>query len=546
MTKYLILDCYVDEPACFGVPPFISPYPRYIYGALICAGVDPENITYKTIDDIRPLYVIQDSSDTVFLIGGAVVPGKYLGYKIGRIEEIIKIAETNKKKKFIVGGLAGRLAKEKCGSNILSLSGDIEFYAYTLAKGCPEDGLRSNESISRWAFEGVSAVRSHFEFPHIIAEIETYRGCPRKNHCSFCSESIFKDIEFRPVDDILKEIDALISQGVSRFRIGRQADILAYGSELSEYRKGFPKPGSDPLFELFTELKKRKEEGKIQTLNIDNANPGTIANFPDESSLAIDYIVKALTPGDTMPMGIESFDPEVKARNNLKVSSEEAFFAAKIINDIGGVRVNGVPVLLPGINLIHGLSGESAETFRINYEELFRMKDAGILIKRINIRSLLPFPGTKAERENILSNKKINNRYEFYRDKIRNDIDHYMLSKIYPVGTTLEKIRVVETMFDYSLARPLQSYAITVKLPTPLKKGTFIDAIVVAHRERSLIALPNPIQINFLPAKALEFLPGVGKRAAGDIVLKRPLRHHDSIRQIAPEINPSIIDKIIY
>ena len=36
--RFLILDCYVDEPACLGVPPFVSPYPRYIYGALIDAG----------------------------------------------------------------------------------------------------------------------------------------------------------------------------------------------------------------------------------------------------------------------------------------------------------------------------------------------------------------------------------------------------------------------------------------------------------------------------------------------------------------------------
>jgi hypothetical protein len=32
--RYLILGCFIDGPACFGVPPFISPYPRYILGAL--------------------------------------------------------------------------------------------------------------------------------------------------------------------------------------------------------------------------------------------------------------------------------------------------------------------------------------------------------------------------------------------------------------------------------------------------------------------------------------------------------------------------------
>lgn len=546
MKKYLILDCYVDEPACFGVPPFISPYPRYVFGALVCAGVNPDDIIYRTIDDIRPSYQLPEGSDPVFLIGGAVVPGKYLGYKIGSVEEIIKIAETNKQHNFIIGGLAGRLVKERCGSNVRALSGDIEFYAHSFAKGTPEEGQRNNASLSEWAIEGVRAVQSHFEFPHIIAEIETYRGCPRENHCSFCSESIFPDINFRSVKDVLAEIDTLISHGVSRFRIGRQADILAYGSSLSEFRNGFPNPGSDPIFELFGELQKRREDGKIITLNIDNANPGTIANFPDESALAIESIVKALTPGDTMPMGIESFDPVVKAKNTLKVTRQEAILAAKIINNIGGIRVGGIPVLLPGINLIHGLDGESIDTFRINYESLCEMRDSGILIKRINIRSLLPFPGTRAEGFNVLANKKIGNRYDFYRDKIRDEIDHYMLSKIYPIGTILTGIRVADTMFDYSLARPLQSYAITVKLPVPLAKGSFTDAIVVSHRERSLIALPNPIPVNSLPAKALEFLPGVGKRAAGSLVLGRPFRSTTEIKQIAPEINRSICDKIVF
>ncbi len=32
--KVVILDGYVDEPSNFGVPPYISPYPRYVAGAV--------------------------------------------------------------------------------------------------------------------------------------------------------------------------------------------------------------------------------------------------------------------------------------------------------------------------------------------------------------------------------------------------------------------------------------------------------------------------------------------------------------------------------
>ena len=48
-----IVDGYVDEPAHFGVPPYISTYPRFTAGALVDAGVPQSNITYQTIDDLR-------------------------------------------------------------------------------------------------------------------------------------------------------------------------------------------------------------------------------------------------------------------------------------------------------------------------------------------------------------------------------------------------------------------------------------------------------------------------------------------------------------
>jgi len=37
--RVLIIDGYVDEPACLGVPPYMSPDPRYIAGALVEKGI---------------------------------------------------------------------------------------------------------------------------------------------------------------------------------------------------------------------------------------------------------------------------------------------------------------------------------------------------------------------------------------------------------------------------------------------------------------------------------------------------------------------------
>ncbi|MEK6916744.1 MAG: hypothetical protein AABW92_03280, partial [Nanoarchaeota archaeon] len=55
--KYTILDCYTDEAAGLGVPPYLGTYPRYIFGILKSKGYDP---TYITIDDLR-LNMIYDN-----------------------------------------------------------------------------------------------------------------------------------------------------------------------------------------------------------------------------------------------------------------------------------------------------------------------------------------------------------------------------------------------------------------------------------------------------------------------------------------------------
>ena len=45
-----IIDCYTDEPAGLGVPPYLGTYPRYIAGKYIEQGID---VKYLTIDDLR-------------------------------------------------------------------------------------------------------------------------------------------------------------------------------------------------------------------------------------------------------------------------------------------------------------------------------------------------------------------------------------------------------------------------------------------------------------------------------------------------------------
>ena len=90
-----IVDGYVDEPAHFGVPPYISTYPRFTAGALVDAGVPQSNITYHTIDELRDnkqKWNAVAGADLMIYVGGMTVPGSYVGGTPAEPEEVKELA----------------------------------------------------------------------------------------------------------------------------------------------------------------------------------------------------------------------------------------------------------------------------------------------------------------------------------------------------------------------------------------------------------------------------------------------------------------------
>ena len=85
----------------------------------------------------------------------------------------------------------------------------------------------------------------------------------------------------------------------------------------------FPKPNPDALDKLFKGI--RNVAPKLKTLHIDNANPGVIARYPDECKLIAKSIIKYHTPGDVAAFGVESVDPIVIKKNNLKATAEDIY-----------------------------------------------------------------------------------------------------------------------------------------------------------------------------------------------------------------------------
>jgi radical SAM superfamily enzyme with C-terminal helix-hairpin-helix motif len=561
--KALILDGYVDEPACLGVPPYLSPYPRYIAGALRERGLSESDIHYLTIDTLRVNSPIAGEfikkADLLVVIAGMTVPGKYLRASPitpGEIEAIFRAAGGAK----VIGGPirlgfseeGGKAAKGTEGG--MDLEGavlarmDIEAFVYDLLEGQGETGwntgtpprleipeaiehrFRTTTEIRRWGLKGAFLIRQHPDYPYCMCELETYRGCGRQVHCSFCTESFYGISDYRPVEDVITEVSALYSQGARYFRIGRQPDLFSYHG--TDVGGPVPKPEPEIIERLYKGI--RNSAPDLSVLHMDNVNPITLATYPEESEQILKTIIKYHTPGDVTAFGMESADPKVISANSLKASPEEVFEAIRLVNKLGSVRgTNGLPEILPGINFVHGLIGESKKTFQHNYDFLKLVLDSRLLLRRINIRQVMAFPGTPIYGKDEAA-KKHKKLFLDYKEKVRKNIDLPMLQRVVPEGTILRDVMCEMHVNGITFGRQLGSYPLLVGIPTSLPLRKFTDVTVSGHGMRSITGIPYPLNINTASASLIRELPGLGRKAADSVTAGIPYAdREDFLRRVS-------------
>ena len=227
---------------------------------------------------------------------------------------------------------------------------------------------------------------------------------------------------------------------------------------------------------------------------------------------------------------METADPAVVAANNLKALPDEVFRAIEIVNEVGGVRRDGIPELLPGLNFVCGLEGETSRTYDLNEQFLSRVLESGLAVRRINIRQVMPFPGTPAYLKNTLG--KNERRFRAFKEFVREKIDYPMLRRLFPQGTVFRDVRI-EASGEISFGRQMGSYPLLIGIPLLLAVKTVLDVAVVDWGMRSVTALPVPIRINELPASALKWLPGISKKAVAGIIAKRPFKTPEEFRRVA-------------
>jgi len=551
MLNVSILDGYVDEPTCLGVPPYIGPYPRYIAGAIWCYDKH-SRIFYCTIDQIRSdrsLLNVLSKSDLLVVIAGMSVPGRYLsGFPVSPNELKSFLSSLNKPVKVLSGpaarygfGISGgrRVRDTRVVEDIFDMiaDGDGEIVISELLKNnlvidtTNSSLCRSNPSDFRnFAVHGSQIVKQHPFFPdYLITEIETYRGCPRSivGGCSFCSEPSKGPPRFRAIEDILDEVSSLYTVGIRHFRIGNQPCIFSYMSKGADEQE-FPEPNPDAIEKLFKGI--RAIAPDLKTLHIDNANPGVIARYPEECKRIAKSIVKYHTPGDVAAFGVESVDPMVAKKNNLKASPSEVLTAIKLLNEVGSKRgANGLPELLPGLNFVFGLKGETKNTFKLDYDFLKQIYDNDLLVRRINLRQVIPIPGTKMFTFGNKNVKKNKTEFQRFKRKVRENIERPMLERIVPRRTVLKNVFTEVYDGKLTFGRQIGSYPLLVGIPGVHPLHKFFDVKMIDYGYRSVTAIPFPLDINTASRKTLEAIPGIGKKRAIRILSKRPFKNKEKL-----------------
>ena len=557
LEGWLVLDGYEDEPAAFGVPNYLGFHIRYICGVLESRGIP---YTYMTIDQWR-LYHKESLSvpearaslrgelsglDGAVILAGAIVPGKYVrGTPISRkeLDEVLSIIPSPSP--VLCGGWAIRHWRydgwTPLRSNLFCAVQDTDATLdHFISTGNWEHRKRTPEQWSRWAISGASskAVTDHPDLTTqdgragpLTYEIEQYQGCLRfKRGCRFCIEPKKGLPLWRTENDVLSEITAALDSGVVNVRVGGATDIYTYKAEGVEDLE-YPIPNPEPIAKV---LHRAREDERLQILHVDNANPSIVAENLEPSTEITKTLVETLSDGAVLSFGLESADPEVHEQNWLNCDSEQLKTAIRHINEFGRKKGDrGLPKLLPGLNFIAGLKGETEESYQMNLQLLRTLSSEGLWLRRINIRQV----------EGQGFQEVPEKAFKEFKQEVRNEIDSPLLQEMLPTGAILrdvwweaqdDRIRRPEQVLDskYSdedirgkpgitFGRQIGAYPILVGVPYRIPLETSSDIMITGHGKRSITGVELGLDVNTATQHQLQAIPGISSKGAWRLLSAR-------------------------
>ena len=544
--SWLVLDGYEDEPAAFGVPPYVGFHIRYVCGVLEQHNID---YTYMTIDQWR--LCSEQEQDRILkelegfvCIAGAVVPGRYIrGTPISRRESTELIRSLPRDIPALFGGWAVRGWKQQgwlpLRSNLFLSVQDTDATLHQfLNTGAWKHERRTSEEWTTWAHLGAQskAVVQHPDLGMeqkkgpLTYEVEVYQGCVRfKRGCKFCIEPKKGVPIWRTPEDIIREVKLAHDAGVQHVRLGGMTDTYTYmadGVKELEY----PIPNPEPIAKLLHGL---REDERLKILHTDNGNPSIIAENIEPSTEITKTLVETLSDGAVLSFGLESADPNVHAENWLNCDSNQLKTALRLINQYGRERgERGLPKLLPGLNFIAGLNGERTETYEMNLNLLRELRNEGLLLRRINIRQV--------EGDGFQDIPEV--EFKRFKSAVRETIDSPLLQELFPLGHVLKDVhwethdgrtrlpvhlteehvgKRIHGRAGLTFGRQIGAYPILIGVPYHIPLETTSDIMITGHGARSITGVETGLNINTVTEKQLEAIPGIGKKAAWNLISSR-------------------------
>ena len=548
--RWLVLDGYEDEPAAFGVPPYVGFHIRYLCGVLEQAKIEYD---YLTIDQWRDFVRVEGEDAAtkrlsnisgIACIAGAIVPGRYLrGTPISLKETRNIIRQLPASIPAIFGGWAIRGWRQQgwnpLRSNLfLALQDTDATLSNFIQTGQWKHCRRTAEQWTHWAHCGAmsKAVTQHPDLGSeenrgpLTYEVEVYQGCVRyKRGCKFCIEPKKGVPIWRTPEDIIKEVRLAHDSGVEHVRLGGMTDTYTYMAEGVKELE-YPIPNPQPIAKLLHGL---REDERLDILHTDNANPSIIAEHLEPSEEITKTLVETLSDGAVLSFGLESADPNVHQANWLNCDSAQLKSAIRLINKYGKQRgERGLPKLLPGLNFIAGLNGETSATYDMNLDLLQEIHNEGLLLRRINIRQV------EGEGFQEINSEHFTN----FKNTVRNTIDGPLLKELFPLGERLcdvhwethdGRTRLAAHQTEshtgescrgnagITFGRQIGAYPILIGVEYHIPLETQSDIIVTGHGARSITGVEINLDHNRVSQKQLEAIPGIGEKTAWKLITQR-------------------------
>ena len=532
-ASWLIIDGYEDEPAAFGVPPYVGFHIRYICGVLEEKGIEYE---YCPIDSYRINPPSLENRLGVVVLAGAIVPGKYLrGTPISLRETKEVISETPGDTPILCGGWAIRGWRHQGWSPLrrnlfLALQDTDATLDYFLSNNEWKHQRRTAEQWTAWAHAGArsKAVTHNPDLNGPLTyEVEVYQGCVRyKRGCKFCIEPKKGVPIWRSPEDIIQEVSIAHDMGVEHVRLGGMTDTYTYMAE-GVVEMEYPRPNPEPIAKLLHGL---RDDERLGILHTDNGNPSIIAEHLEEAEEITKTLVETLSDGAVLSFGLESADPRVHEANWLNCDSKQLKSAIALINKHGRVRgERGLPKLLPGLNFIAGLNGETSETYNINLRLLNELKDEGHMIRRVNIRQV--------EGEGF---QEIDDAdFKAFKTTVRDEFDGPLLEEMLPTGTILNDVwweahegrtRLprhlepearspdVHGKAGITFGRQIGAYPILVGMNYLAPLETYSNIMVTGHGARSITGIEVGLDWRTATEKQLAAIPGISAKGAWNLI----------------------------